>query len=164
MSGVVNPLSGRLEHKEAKIRNLLREMVEETQAAFCRQGVKQRHFSEFSYQADSWDRPRRMVAKVEVQERGLNRRFVVTNRRGLTARQLYDHYIQRGQTENYIKAFKKDLAMDRLSCHRFLANQFRLFLHALAYQLFVRLRDYLVGTPWQNLEIETLRRRISCPP
>jgi hypothetical protein len=135
-------------------------LVEDSTAAYRRQGIKQRHFSEFSYQADSWDRPRRVVAKVEVQERGLNRRFVVTNRRGLTARQLYDHYIQRGQTENYIKAFKKDLAMDRLSCHRFLANQFRLFLHALAYQLFVRLRDYLVGTPWQHLEIETLRRRM----
>ena len=50
--------------------------------------------------------------------------------------------------------------MDRLSCHRFLANQFRLLLHALAYQLFLRLRDYLEGTPWQNLEIETLRRRL----
>ena len=135
-------------------------LVEDSITAYRRQGVKQRRFTEFSYQADSWGQPRRMVAKVEVQQRGLKRRFVVTNRRGLTARQLYDHYIQRGQTENYIKAFKKDLAMDRLSCHRFLANQFRLFLHALAYQLFVRLRDYLVGTPWQNLEIETLRRRI----
>ena len=37
--------------------------------------------------------------------------------------------------------------MDRLSCHRFLANQFRLLLHGLAYQMFVRLRDYLYGTP-----------------
>ena len=50
--------------------------------------------------------------------------------------------------------------MDRLSCHRFLANQFRLWLHALAYQLIVRLRDYLQGTPWQKLEVETLRRRL----
>ena len=40
---------------------------------------------------------------------------------------------------------------------RFLANQFRLLLHALAYQMFVRLRDYLHGTPWHKLEIETLR-------
>ena len=59
-----------------------------------------------------------------------------------------------------VKAFKKDLAMDRLSCHRFLANQFRLFIHALAYVLILRLRDYLCGTPWHNLEIETLRRRL----
>ena len=101
-----------------------------------------------------------MVAKVEVSERGFNRRFVVTNRQDLTAGQLYDHYIGRGQCENFVKAFKKDLAMDRLSCHRFLANQFRLFIHALAYVLILRLRDYLCGTPWHNLEIETLRRRL----
>ena len=88
-----------------------------------------------------------MVAKVEVSERGFNRRFVVTNRQDLTAGQLYDHYIGRGQCENFVKAFKKDLAMDRLSCHRFLANQFRLFIHALAYVLILRLRDYLCGTP-----------------
>ena len=59
-----------------------------------------------------------------------------------------------GQSENFIKAFKNHLSMDRLSCHRFLANQFRLLLHGLAYQMFVRLREYLYGTPWQKLEIE----------
>ncbi|MEJ2076560.1 MAG: transposase, partial [Acidobacteriota bacterium] len=49
---------------------------------------------------------------------------------------------------------------DRLSCHRFVANQFRLLLHALAYQLLLALRRYLEGTPWHKLEIETLRRRV----
>ena len=72
----------------------------------------------------------------------------------------YDHYTNRGQTENFIKAFKNHLSMDRLSCHRFLANQFRLLLHALAYQMFVRLRDYLHGTPGTSSKIETLRRRV----
>ena len=43
---------------------------------------------------------------------------------------------------------------------RFLANQFRLLLHACAYQLLLRLQDYLWGTPWHNLQIETLRRRL----
>ena len=90
----------------------------------------------------------------------INRRFVVTNRDDLCSQSLYDHYTNRGQTENFIKAFKNHLSMDRLSCHRFLANQFRLLLHALAYQMFVRLRDYLHGTPWHKLEIETLRRRV----
>ena len=110
--------------------------------------------------ADSWEHPRRMIAKVEVTDLGLNRRFVVTNREDLSAQDLYEHYVDRGQAENFVKAFKKDLVMDRLSCHRFLANQFRLWLHALAYQLIVRLRDYLQGTPWQKLEVETLRRRL----
>jgi hypothetical protein len=116
------------------------ELVAESEAAYEREGCKQRRSMEFFYQADSWNRARRIVAKVEVQERALNRRFVVTNRTDRTPRQLYDHYIQRGQSENFIKAFKNDLSMDRLPCHRFLANQFRLFLHALVYQLFLRLR------------------------
>jgi hypothetical protein len=135
-------------------------LVEEAHQKFEKEAIKQRCFTEFSYQADSWDRSRHMVAKVEINELGSNRRFVVTNRTDLGAEALYDHYIQRGQMENYIKVFKNDLAMDRLSCHRFLANQFRLLLHGLAYQLFLALRDYLQGTPWSQLEIETLRRRV----
>jgi len=51
---------------------------------------------------------------------------VLTNRGDLSAESLYEHYVDRGQAENFVKAFKKDLAMDRLSCHRFLANPFRL--------------------------------------
>jgi hypothetical protein len=141
---------------EAEVERLL----EQAHRNFNRQGIKQRCFTEFFYRADSWDQSRRMVAKVEINELGSNRRFVVTNCTDLDAAALYDHYIQRGQTENYIKVFKKDLAMDRLSCHRFLANQFRLLLHGLAYQLFLALRDYLQGTAWSQLEIETLRRRV----
>jgi hypothetical protein len=146
--------------RNSRLEREIEEFVQECTEAYQKEGKKQRKFMEFAYRAKSWDRSRRMVAKVEVQELGLNRRFVVTNHCDQTAEELYDHYIQRGQMENYIKVFKKDLAMDRLSCHRFLANQFRLFLHALAYQLFLRLRDYLEGTPWKNLEIETLRRRM----
>ena len=88
-----------------------------------------------------------MMTQVEVTDRGLNRRFVVTNRGDLSPEDLYEHEVDRGQAENFVKAFKKDLSMDRLSCHRFLANQFQLWRHALAYQWVVRLRDYLHGTP-----------------
>lgn len=126
---------------------------------FEQSGNKQRLFTDFDYQAKSWDRSRRMVAKVEVMEQGLNRRFVVTNRTDLSPEQLYDHYTDRGQSENFIKALKNDLAADRLSCHRFLANQFRLLLHAVAYQMVLCFRNYLYGTPWQKLAVETLRRR-----
>lgn len=146
--------------RNPRLEREIEELVAVSSKAYQKEKIKQRRFLGFAYQAKSWDHSRRIVAKVEVQERGLNRRFLVTNQSDQSAQQLYDHYIQRGQMENYIKAFKKDLAMDRLSCHRFFANQFRLFLHALAYQLFLRLRDYLGGTPWQNLEIETLRRRL----
>ena len=135
-------------------------LLERAGRQFEKSNQKQREFGEFRYQAKTWDHSRRVVAKVEVNKLGINRRFVVTNRVDLSSRPLYDHYTGRGQTENYIKAFKTHLKMDRLSCHRFLANQFRLLLHAVAYQMFLILRDYLYGTLWQKLEVETLRRRI----
>ena len=146
--------------RNPRLEAAVEELVEKARQDFEGQGVKQRQFTEFFYEANGWRRQRRMVAKVEVHEPGLNRRFVVTNRRDLEAEALYDHYTQRGQMENYIKALKNALAADRLSCHRFVANQFRLLLHALAYQLLLALRRYLEGTPWHKLEIETLRRRV----
>ena len=146
--------------RNPRLERTVEPLLEQTRRQFEESGKNQREFGEFPYQAKIWKHPRRVVAKVEVNEVGINRRFVVTNRTGLAPRQLYDQYTDRGQTENYIKAFKTHLSMDRLSCHRFWANHFRLLLHALAYQMFLILRDYLYGTPWQNLEVETLRRRI----
>ena len=146
--------------RNSRVQAGIEAFVEKVMAEFQHTQEAQRQFTELLYQADSWEHPRRMIAKVEVTDLGLNRRFVVTNRGDLSAQDLYEHYVDRGQAENFVKAFKKDLVMDRLSCHRFLANQFRLWLHALAYQLIVRLRDYLQGTPWQKLEMGTLRRRL----
>ena len=51
----------------------------------------QRQFTQLLYQADSWEHPRRMIAKVEVTDLGLNRRFVLTNRGDLWAEDLYEH-------------------------------------------------------------------------
>ena len=146
--------------RNPRLQRVVEPLLDSTRERFLEREEKQRQFDEFLYRAHSWDRSRRVIVKVEVDQRGINRRFVVTNRDDLCSQSLYDHYTNRGQTENFIKAFKNHLSMDRLSCHRFLANQFRLLLHALAYQMFVRLRDYLHGTPWHKLEIETLRRRV----
>lgn len=146
--------------RNPRLERAVEPLLQQTRRQFEHSGEKQREFVDFPYQARTWKHARRVVAKVEVNPIGVNRRFVVTNRTDLRPGPLYDHYIERGQTENYIKAFKTHLSMDRLSCHRFWANQFRLLLHALAYQMFLILRDYLFGTPWQNLEVETLRRRI----
>jgi hypothetical protein len=101
-----------------------------------------RCFEGFWYQAGTWDRPRYVVAKVEVNDRGTNRRFVVTNRPGATLLPgpTYDEYVERGESENRNKEIKCGLEMDRLSDHRFCANYFRLYLHALAMNLLVRLR------------------------
>ena len=89
----------------------------------------------FGYKADSAKRSRRVVAKVEWLPRGLNQRFVVTNLRS-GPRTIYDEvYVLRGEVENRIKELKLDLMADRLSCHRFQANQFRLLLQTVAYSL-----------------------------
>ena len=114
--------------RNPRLEGTVEPVLEQTRRQFEENEEKQREFGEFRYQAKTWKYSRRVVAKVEVNEVGINRRFVVTNRADLSPRPLYDHYSDRGQTENYIKAFKIHLKMDRLSCHRFWANQFRLLL------------------------------------
>jgi len=104
-----------------------------------------RLFTGFWYQAGTWPQPRWVVAKAEANDRGTNRRFVVTNRPGAVVlpEPTYDEYAARGESENRNKEFKCDLAMDRLSDHRFVANYFRLYLHAAAMNLLVRLRRFI---------------------
>lgn len=95
------------------------------------------------YQAGSWSRPRRIIAKVEVTKTGgLNRRFVVTNMTD-SPRSIYrDFYVKRGNVpERPIGELKNGLAMDRLSSGRFFANAQKMMLHVLAYQLWVLFRE-----------------------
>src|SRR5207248_1873674 len=96
-------------------------------------------------QAGTWPQPRWVVAKAEANDQGTNRRFVVSNRPGavLLPGPTYDEYAGRGESENRNKEFKCDLAMGRLSDHRFCANYFRLYLHAAAMNLLVRLRRFI---------------------
>ena len=121
---------------------------------------KQRLFGSFTYRADSWSRYRRVVAKVEYTDKGSNQRFIVTNM-SLKPQRVYDEiYVLRGETENRIKELKLELKADRLSCHRFVANQFRLFLHTFAYCLFWLLRENLQGTDLGTAQVGTLRLKL----
>lgn len=110
-------------------------------------GTKQRMYGSFDYAADSWDRPRRVIARLEHGAQGANPRFIVTSLGG-DARHLYDkRYCARGEAENRIKEAQIDLFGRRASCHRFWANQLRLLLAALAYTLMINLRRHaLAGT------------------
>lgn len=102
--------------------------------------VKQREIGEFTYAADSWDKERRVITRLEYSALGTNPRFIVTNL-NTEATELYDRfYCQRGEAENRIKEAQLDLFGTRASCHKFLANQFRLLLAALAYTLMQQLR------------------------
>ena len=90
--------------RNPRLEGTVEPVLEQTRRQFEENEEKQREFGEFRYQAKTWKYSRRVVAKVEVNEVGINRRFVVTNRADLSPRPLYDHYSDRGQTENYIKA------------------------------------------------------------
>jgi hypothetical protein len=109
----------------------------------------QRLFDGFWYQAGSWPCARWVIVKAEANAQGTNRRFVVSNRPGarVLAEATYDDYAARGESENRNKELKGDLASDRLSDHRFLANYFRLYLHAAALNLLVRLRREIAHPP-----------------
>ncbi len=134
--------------------------MEAAREEFQRTEEKVRHCHEFAYAADSWGHERRVVVKAEVSAKGDNPRFVVTSRDDLTAEDLYDFYADRGDVENRIKGLKNDLHADRTSCHRFVANQFRLLLHAAAYLLVTMLRRMLSGTELASAQAGTLRLRL----
>jgi hypothetical protein len=115
----------------------------------------QRLFLLVDYQARSWSKSQPVVIKVEVNPEGTNRRAVVTNRPGcqVLPGALYDEYAMRGESENRNKELKVELHAGRLSDHRFLANFFRLYLHAAALNLLVRLRRGVVLTVPTSAEV-----------
>jgi hypothetical protein len=97
---------------------------------------------------------------------GSDVRFVVTNLPG-SAKVLYEKvYCARGRMENMIKDMKLYTRSDRTSCHRWEANQFRLFLHMAAYWLLLSLRKAAPRRSlWRTATFETLRRAFlkACP-
>jgi hypothetical protein len=121
-----------------------------------------RLFSHFDYQARSWRHARHIIHKAEVTQGKPNSRFVVTNIKHRTDRFLYeDVYCARGRTEGFIKDHKTFLRSDRTSCHRFAANQFRLFLHSIAYVLLHTIKHRgLRGTQWATSNFATIQLRL----
>ena len=102
---------------------------------------KLRRFMSFQYGAAGWDKPRRLVARIEATARGVDVRYVVSSLE-LDAKPLYETiYCARGGSENYIKWHKSQLASDRTSCRKPEANQFRLILHTAAYWLMLAIRQ-----------------------
>jgi hypothetical protein len=124
-------------------------------------GLKQREIGEFTYATETWGIERRVITRLEYGAQGTNPRFIVTNL-DTDAAELYDgFYCQRGEAENRIKEAQLDLFGTRASCHKFLANQFRLLLAALAYTLMQRLRELaLQGSELANACAATVRVRL----
>jgi len=133
--------------------------------------AKLRTYATFRYQAGSWGRPRKVVARLECSlqpvagETGMRQeidiRYVVTSLKG-SAQHIYENvYCQRGQMENLIKLHKAQLASDRMSCHSATANQVRLVLHTAAFWLMHGVRAAIPQTsPLATAEFATIRERL----
>ena len=120
---------------------------------------KVRRFFQIQYGAKSWSKERKVIARVEATKLGSDTRFIVTNLPG-RAKHLYEKvYCARGRMENLIKEHKLYTKSDRTSCHRWEANQFRLFLHTGAYWLLLLLRGAAPKrSRFRTATFETIRR------
>jgi len=117
-------------------------------------------FANFKYRAGTWNKQRRVIAKIEITKDQEDIRFVVTNMTG-KSKDIYEFYCQRGESENRIKELKIGFNADRLSCHDFSANYFRLLLHSCAYNFITLLKNNLgKQKELRSIQIETLRLRL----
>ena len=121
-----------------------------------------RLYHSFEYKAGPWQNSQRVIVKVEVSEKGSNIRYIVTDLRQARTRNLYEEvYCARGAMELRIKEHKTYLRSDRMSCSKFTANQFRLFLHSAAYVLLHNLQTQtLHGTQYAKATFKTIREKI----
>jgi hypothetical protein len=117
-----------------------------------------RVFADFSYAAKTWDRRRRVIARIDFDDEGPSVRYIVTNIEKFTAAHVYEEiYCKRSNVERWIKNIKQTNC-HRLSCSQFVANMFRLLLHALAYILLHQITSRL-SDGCKRLSIEQLRRQ-----
>jgi len=118
-------------------------------------------YHDFLYQAGTWGRPRRVVAKIEHHRGELFPRvgFIVTNLRR-PAHQVVRFYNGRGTAEQWIKEGKNAVKWTRLSCHDFVDNQVRLQLFALAYNLGNFLRRLALPHAVKHSSLTTLREKL----
>ncbi len=118
-------------------------------------------YHDFFYQAGTWDRPRRVVAKIEWYAGELFPRvgFIVTNRTD-PPRGVVEFYNGRGSCEQWIKEGKYALGWMRLSCHQFENNAVRLALFVLAYNLGNFLRRLVLPAEMASWSLTSLREKL----
>ena len=120
-----------------------------------------RYYASFTYQAGSWKKPRRVVAKVEWHPGELYPRvgFIVTNL-ARPAERVVAFYNQRGTAEQWIKEGKGAIKWTRLSCRTFAANAVRLQLHVLAYNLGNFMRTLAMPQTAEPWSLTSLREKL----
>lgn len=134
------------------------DLLERARLQFCKTGEKARLFDDVYYAAASWQAPRRLVMKAEWLPKGANPRFVLITLDDPPQTVYDDFYVQRGaDSEHRIKEFKLGIQADRLSCHNFIANQFRLLLSQAAYILLMAIRQAAQGTQFATAQVPRLQ-------
>lgn len=120
-----------------------------------------RFYEDFSYQAKSWEKPRRVVAKIEWHPGELFPPvgFVVTNL-PMKSVDIIGFYNRRGTAEQHIRECKYAIRWTRLSCRRFRDNEVRLQLHVLAYNLAVFLANVGLPEPMADWSLTSLQLKL----
>jgi hypothetical protein len=118
-------------------------------------------YDDFHYQTQSWNRPRRVIAKVEWHRAELfpRIRFIVTNL-SRSAKRVVRFYNQRGTAEQWIKEGKNAVRWTRLSCHDFVDNEVRLLLFVLAYNMGNYFRQAVLPRSVSHWTLTTLREKL----
>ena len=155
--GFITGLTG-----NAKLHELAQVTIESAQREFNQYRNPVKRYHSFMYKAESWKNHQRVIVKVEVTFMGTNIRYIVTDLHDYRTRDLYEKgYCARGSMELRIKDHKLYLKSDRSSCTKFTANQFRLFLHSMAYILIHTLqKEVLKGSEYANATMKTIQNKI----
>ena len=131
------------------LKRLTRDTIKYVEEEYASKRIKHQEFvGPYYYQAQSWDKPEKLYAKVESTGKGMNTRYFVSNFNQMEARNIYfDFYVKRGDTsENRIKELKNMTYADRLSCHDFWANFLRLMISSLCYEMFRQIKMLIAKT------------------
>jgi len=156
-TGFITGLSG-----NKKLNELAAVTINSVKREFEQYGKPVKRYHSFMYQAGSWETPQKVIVKVEVNEMGTNVRYIVTNLIHFKAKNLYEKgYCARCSMELRIKEHKLYLRSDKSSCKSFRANQFRLFMHSIAYVLLHTMQKELFkGTDLAKATFKTIQNKI----
>ena len=148
------------------LNKLTSKWIDEVREEYAKTRQDVRRYHELRYKAGSWKQEERVIVKIEHNEKGLNVRYVVTNLKDKNPRKLYEKkYCKRGDCELYIKEMKNGVFADRMSCSKFSANQFRLYLSGLAYILLQDVRHKMFRkSSLSTATLTTLRNKIIFSP
>jgi hypothetical protein len=133
----------------ARLKSLTEASENIIRKSYLERGEKYQFFAgAFPYQAGSWENPQKCYAKIESTGKGMNVRYFCSNMENKTANELYwDFYVKRGdRSENRIKELKNMCFSGRLSCRKYTANCFRLFLSCLCYEFFRLIKELIKRT------------------